>query len=168
MRSGPVSEAYGCNPPRDRNLASNFKVQTLWMWEPWQLIDDVRLYRPLRDRLASRMLSPRKHVRTQRLYLSSSIWSAAHLLDLCFLYFGSLGGPGGSRDHSKRWGGLAPHLLTWFLGPPGPSRPPKSVSRDWGAAKSQTKLQLGFLRIECSSQTTLACPQTPASLTRHQ
>ena len=97
LRSGPASEAYGLNPPTLPIPPNAFKNgfggpyahiggasetrrgRPTWtrMWEPWQLIVDVRLYRPLRDPLASR--SPRRHVRTQRFYLSSAIWSAAHL-----------------------------------------------------------------------------------------
>ncbi len=37
-----------------------------------------------------------------------------------------LGGPGGPKNHSRRWGASPPHLLKWCLGPPGPPRPKQS------------------------------------------
>jgi hypothetical protein len=42
--------------------------------------------------------------------------------------FWGLGGPGGPNKQSKRWGASPPpHLLEWFLGPPGPPKLQKST-----------------------------------------
>jgi hypothetical protein len=40
---------------------------------------------------------------------------------------GGLGGPGGPKQHSERWGASPPIFWIGVLGPPGPPRPPTSA-----------------------------------------
>ena len=60
--------------------------------------------------------------------------------------FGGLDGPGGSKNNSKGCGANeAPHLLEWFLGAPGPSRPLTTmVSGSWGGVHVYINTKLGL------------------------
>ncbi len=73
-------------------------------------------------------------------------------LDPEIIEFWGPDGPRGPRNHSKKAGCLAPRLLGWFLGPPGPSRRPKSMisgsrkndSPSSGAGAHSRKIWLDF------------------------
>ncbi len=48
-------------------------------------------------------------------------WGRPEIVDVW-----GLGGPGGSKKHSKRWGAKPPTFCDCFLGPPRPPEPPES------------------------------------------